>query len=195
MCLALHRRLQTQDVVSKWMNEIVLHCPLCSKTSDSVPHLFFECDYSKRVWESIKGKIIMDSATCDWDDIIGKLKLMHSKNNIKSILRKAGVAPCVYAIWRERNLRIFQDKKRTEEVVTKEITEDIKWKLSGFTVKKSKDVSIVYEDWDIRPSYAKMMCDGWNRECVKDEPSWSIQHIIIGGEATGWNEGSNEKEM
>ncbi|GKC01404.1 RNA-directed DNA polymerase, eukaryota, reverse transcriptase zinc-binding domain protein [Tanacetum coccineum] len=129
MWLALHRRLQTQDVLSKWINVNVLHCPLCSKTSDSVPHLIFECDYSKR------------------------LKLMHYKNNIKSILRKVGVAACVYAIWRERNLRIFQDMQRP--VVTKEITEDIKWKLSSFIVKRSKVVSEVYEDWNTRPSYAK----------------------------------------
>ncbi|GJQ89910.1 RNA-directed DNA polymerase, eukaryota, reverse transcriptase zinc-binding domain protein [Tanacetum coccineum] len=111
------------------------------KTTDCVADMIEE-----RRWkwpsECLESKIMMDSATCDWDDIIGKLKLMHSKNNIKSILRKVGV----YAIWREMNLRIFQDKKRTEEVVTKEITEDIKWKLLGFTVKKSKDVSIVYED-------------------------------------------------
>ncbi|GJX32066.1 hypothetical protein Tco_0241921 [Tanacetum coccineum] len=94
---------------------------------DSMNHLFFECCYSKKVWEAIKGKIMM-----------GKVNF------------------CVYTIWREKNLRIFQDKKRSEDMILKELMENIKWKLSSLIVKKSQAVSKVYEEWDINPSY---MCN------------------------------------
>nr|GEV84795.1 RNA-directed DNA polymerase, eukaryota, reverse transcriptase zinc-binding domain protein [Tanacetum cinerariifolium] len=119
------------------------------------PYLFTIVIYSKKVWDAIKGRTMLDKEKCEWDDIIGKVRVMHSKNNIKNILSKIGVAAYVYAIWRERNLRIFQDKKRNEDVLIREVTEDIKWKLASSTVKKSKVVSKVYEEWEVRPSYTK----------------------------------------
>ncbi|GKB02678.1 probable L-cysteine desulfhydrase, chloroplastic [Tanacetum coccineum] len=106
------------------------------------------------IWDSIKGKIMMHNAPCIWEEIIEKLNMMHSKNNIKSIISKIGVAACVYAIWKERNIRIFQGKERSDAVIVKEISEDIKWKLASLTVKKSKAIAKVYNDWDIKPNYA-----------------------------------------
>ncbi|GJR45485.1 RNA-directed DNA polymerase, eukaryota, reverse transcriptase zinc-binding domain protein [Tanacetum coccineum] len=125
MWLALHKRLQTHDVMAKWMTGTTFKCSLCKQTSDYVQHLFFQRSYSKKVWNDIKGKILLDSTTCEWSDMIGKIQNMHCKNNIKSILSKVGIAACVYNIWKERNLRTFQN-----------ITRD--------------DV-----DWDVNPVYTK----------------------------------------
>ncbi|GJT28060.1 hypothetical protein Tco_0908335 [Tanacetum coccineum] len=79
---------------------------------------------------------------------------MHYNNSIKSILTKIGLAACVYNIWRERNLRIFQNAKRKEEDIAKIIMEDIKWKLASLTVKKSKSAVKIYKKWDINPVYS-----------------------------------------
>ncbi|GKC05344.1 RNA-directed DNA polymerase, eukaryota, reverse transcriptase zinc-binding domain protein [Tanacetum coccineum] len=122
------------------------------KTNDSVPHLFFECAYSMEIWDSIKGKIMMHNAPCIWEEIIKKLNMMHSKNNIKSIISKIGVAACgLAALW---------------EV-----------KRSKFIWMYHKEGLVIVKGIDL----GRVVCDGWNRECVKDEPSWSIQHTTTGG--------------
>ncbi|GJW50193.1 RNA-directed DNA polymerase, eukaryota, reverse transcriptase zinc-binding domain protein [Tanacetum coccineum] len=123
-------------------------------TSDSVQHLFFECCFSKKIWNEIKGRILLNTTNCEWVDIISKTQDMHYNNNIKSILTKIGLAACVYNIWREMNLRIFQNAKRREEDIAKIIMEDIKWKLANLTVKKSKSVVNIYKEWDINPVYS-----------------------------------------
>ncbi|GJS95320.1 hypothetical protein Tco_0802288 [Tanacetum coccineum] len=81
---------------------------------------------------------MLENVNWEWDNIIGKMQTMHCKNNLKSILSKIGVAACVYNIWRERNIRFFQDKKGSEDVIIREIIEDIKWKLSSFIVTEPK---------------------------------------------------------
>ncbi|GJR62664.1 probable L-cysteine desulfhydrase, chloroplastic [Tanacetum coccineum] len=90
--LALQKRLQTHDVLSKWMIGVSHNCSLCT---------------------------------------------------------------CVYNIWRERNLRTFQNEKRNEADITKVIIDDIKWKLANLTVKKSKNVIKIYKEWDISPVFNK----------------------------------------
>ncbi|GKA65021.1 hypothetical protein Tco_0764728 [Tanacetum coccineum] len=70
--------------------------------------------YSRKVRDAIKGMILLGKEKYKWNDIIGELMNMHCKNNINSVLSKVGIAACVYAIWRERNMRIFQDEKRNE---------------------------------------------------------------------------------
>nr|GEV21696.1 RNA-directed DNA polymerase, eukaryota, reverse transcriptase zinc-binding domain protein [Tanacetum cinerariifolium]GEV91515.1 RNA-directed DNA polymerase, eukaryota, reverse transcriptase zinc-binding domain protein [Tanacetum cinerariifolium] len=50
--------------------------------------------YSKKAWDAIKGRTMLDKAES-----------------------------YVYAIWREMNLRIFQDKKRNEDVLIREVKE------------------------------------------------------------------------
>ncbi|GKD96194.1 RNA-directed DNA polymerase, eukaryota, reverse transcriptase zinc-binding domain protein [Tanacetum coccineum] len=49
MWLALHGRLQTHDIMAKWNTGFNLSCSLCDETSDSISHLFFQCNYLKKV--------------------------------------------------------------------------------------------------------------------------------------------------
>ena len=63
-------------------------CTLCGQCNDSVQHLFFQCPYSKKIWNNLKGMFYMDQANEDWDDIIDIILAMNCKNNIKSIMSK-----------------------------------------------------------------------------------------------------------
>ncbi|PWA48893.1 hypothetical protein CTI12_AA486780 [Artemisia annua] len=107
-----------------------LTCALCGHGCDSVPHLSFQCKYSHKFWSSIKGMFYMDQTGDD----------MHQNNNIKSVMSKIGTAACVYNVWHERNMRLFQDKYIDEITLIKMVKEEIKWKLLSLNVKKSDAV-------------------------------------------------------
>ncbi|GJS48607.1 hypothetical protein Tco_0598728 [Tanacetum coccineum] len=91
---------------------------LCGKEGDYVQNLFFQCDYSRK-----------------------KLKC---KNNIMGVIKKVSIAVVVYNIWRERNLKTFQQKKRDEDAIIKIVKDDVKWKLASLKVKKSSAVTKVF---------------------------------------------------
>ena len=53
-----------------WNNDIGMKCPLCKKVNDSHNHLFFECEYSKNIWEKLKGKMEHSWLSNTWDTLI-----------------------------------------------------------------------------------------------------------------------------
>ncbi|GKD99509.1 hypothetical protein Tco_1387493, partial [Tanacetum coccineum] len=165
--------LQTQEIMAKWMNGQSLKCSLCNLTSDSIYHLFFDCCYSKKVWETTKRKIMLENVNWEWDNIIGKMQTMHCKNNLKSILSKIGVAACVYNIWREMNIRFFQDKKRNEDVTIREIIEDIKWKCSLCNLTSD---SIYHLFFDC--CYSKKVWETTKRKIMLENVNWEWDNII-----------------
>ncbi|GJY32854.1 RNA-directed DNA polymerase, eukaryota, reverse transcriptase zinc-binding domain protein [Tanacetum coccineum] len=118
---------KTHDIMAKWNNEVNLSCSLCEECSDYVPHLFFQCRFSRKVWDAVKGVIKLDQANHEWTNITEQLqKWMYHKEGLS--IEKG--------IW------------------------------SGWTV-----------------------YDGWNRECVKDEPSWSTQYTVKGENGAPWGKG------
>ncbi|GKD58425.1 hypothetical protein Tco_1295934 [Tanacetum coccineum] len=66
------------------------------------------------------------------------------KKNIWTIVKKLVFAATTYFLWQERNIRLFQKVKRTEEELGKVIEEAIKIKLSGLRVTESSSVRELY---------------------------------------------------
>ncbi|GKB96202.1 putative reverse transcriptase domain-containing protein [Tanacetum coccineum] len=57
MWLVAKRRLKTQDLLRQWdinRTNQIFQCSLCDGQPDSHEHLFFECVFSKQVWDSLK---------------------------------------------------------------------------------------------------------------------------------------------
>ncbi|GJT83581.1 reverse transcriptase zinc-binding domain-containing protein [Tanacetum coccineum] len=157
MWLALHGRLQTHDIMAKWNNNITLSCSLCDECNDSVTHLFFQCRYSKKVWNVIKAVINLDQINHEWKDIIEHLQSLNRENNIKSILKKIGVTVCVYMIWNVRNSRAFKNGSKDEETIIRIIKDEIRKKLASLSVKRYVAVKRVFEEWGLNPNY----CQGY----------------------------------
>ncbi|XP_071688031.1 uncharacterized protein [Rutidosis leptorrhynchoides] len=87
-------------------NNQVLVCPLCGVCSDSLAHLFFECSFSRDVWQ----KVLLLSAIAthtDWMLISNELAT-GPINSAYVVVSKLMFAACVYFIWQERNSRIFK---------------------------------------------------------------------------------------
>ncbi|GJX90860.1 reverse transcriptase domain, reverse transcriptase zinc-binding domain protein [Tanacetum coccineum] len=141
---ALHNRLQTQERMAKWYTHGALLCRLCTNCQDSIKHLFFQCQFSVKVWSYIKGELDVQRAPNDCQLIIQMMIQDMCNDSIKGVLGRIGVAACVYFIWRERNSRIFQKVKMKEEDIISCIKEEIKWKLLSLKVKDTDSVRKVF---------------------------------------------------
>ncbi|GJX81464.1 reverse transcriptase zinc-binding domain-containing protein [Tanacetum coccineum] len=138
--LAIQERLTTQDKVRKWGSYDLMMCPLCSNDMDSHNHLFFECEFSNKLWNMVKRRIEYHSSGQNWQDIITELSTLQNGNTIGSIIRRLCFAACVYLIWQERNNRIFKNEKRSNESLFIILNDTIKWRLSSLKFKSSQAV-------------------------------------------------------
>ncbi|GJX41980.1 hypothetical protein Tco_0256970 [Tanacetum coccineum] len=118
----------------------------------------------KEAWKSVrteypksnvKAMIKLDQVNNEWNDIIEHLQSSNKHNNIRSILKKIGVAACIYMIWNERNPRTFRKGSRDEETLIKIVKDEIRWKLASLNVKRTAAVKKVFDEWGINSSYCQ----------------------------------------
>nr|XP_043618991.1 uncharacterized protein LOC122590873 [Erigeron canadensis] len=148
--LAIQGRLLTQDKIEKWQQDCNLKCPFCQEGADSHEHLFFQCHYSKKIWEHMRGMTQMVNIGTRMEDSVQEIGDKNVQNNISVIISKLVLAASVYNIWRERNLRIFKKEKRNEEELCRIIKDNVRFKLFALKVKMSKRVMEMAAIWNLR---------------------------------------------
>ncbi|GJV03207.1 hypothetical protein Tco_1336776, partial [Tanacetum coccineum] len=63
-------------------------------------HLFFQCQYANQFWAKAKSKIGVNFDDMNWNDLINFVSNLYNGNSINSVVRRLGIAACVYLIWR-----------------------------------------------------------------------------------------------
>ncbi|XP_060210458.1 uncharacterized protein LOC132637380 [Lycium barbarum] len=122
MWLQLQNRLMTMDRLDKWGMQVDLQCVLCSKHNETRDHLFLHCEYSLFVWHKIKHWLQLNMfINTNWEQhlrwVVASSK---GKTQAAQIFRLA-YAETIYALWIERNQRVFDKKTRPWSIVAKEI--------------------------------------------------------------------------
>ncbi|GJS41728.1 RNA-directed DNA polymerase, eukaryota, reverse transcriptase zinc-binding domain protein [Tanacetum coccineum] len=147
--LAIQKRLMTQDKLLIWRPNDDFKCALCNKCPDSHNHLFFTCDFSKRIWNELLKMLNVRLCGC-WDQIIDEMKALPANRNIWSIVRRLVCCASVYYIWQERNNRLFKNEKRDNNTILNTAKETLGMKLIGIKVKESRTVKEVEERWNVK---------------------------------------------
>ncbi|GJZ73668.1 reverse transcriptase zinc-binding domain-containing protein [Tanacetum coccineum] len=142
----------TCDRMTKWGSYDVNMCMLCKCNSESHEHLFFKCEFSEAIWKVMKGKMQFHCTAAKWDDIIEEFARTPNSNIIWSIVRRLCLAATVYAIWNERNYKIFREVTSSWEVVIEKICDTVRMKLMGLKVKNSTAVQLVSKRWNVMMS-------------------------------------------
>ncbi|CAA7031785.1 unnamed protein product [Microthlaspi erraticum] len=98
----------TKDRLIRWGMTVSDVCPLCSVEQESHQHLFFSCTFSREVWLFFVSRIGNDNPPHNLTDVVDYL--LHppsTRNRHSQLILKLLFQQIVYAIWRERNARIF----------------------------------------------------------------------------------------
>jgi hypothetical protein len=110
----------------KWNHNDDMNFPMLTKCSDSHEHLFFQCEFTNKVWMFMKNNCNCESMSNKWDSIISEVSQIP---NINNILKRIVINTIVYYFWNERNCRLFRDSKLEAEPVSKAICENVRLKL------------------------------------------------------------------
>nr|XP_043625583.1 uncharacterized protein LOC122597008 [Erigeron canadensis] len=183
--LVMRRRLKTQDLLQQWdvstSNASPL-CSLCGHVADSHDHLFFECDFSSKVWDSLKIKAELQGTSHEWKSIITNMSGRASSNSIANVVSKLLLAATTYYVWQERNQRLFGSNRRTTHQLVDAIVHTVRLKLMTCRFKKTRRVERFLSAWDLPVSLLCCMdCleeiflnpnapEGVNDEFVYEEP-------------------------
>ncbi|GJU28610.1 reverse transcriptase domain, reverse transcriptase zinc-binding domain protein [Tanacetum coccineum] len=149
MWMAVQGRLNTQERLLKWYPGKKMVFQLCGGCPDLLNHLFFECNYSIKIWNDLKKASDQDSLPDRWEDIISTLTTQRHNKSIKSVLKRLTMAACVYYIWLERNRRIFTNDKKNNNVIAAEIFSHLRLKLVSLTVKRTTQVEEISKKWRV----------------------------------------------
>jgi hypothetical protein len=107
--MAMRGRLKTKDRISKWFNVTSVLCSLCNNDDETHGHLFFQCEFSKRVWDNLKPLCKLEDISCIWAEVVSGISIRIANNSIWSVIQCLVFGAAVYFLWQERNVRIFQN--------------------------------------------------------------------------------------
>ncbi|GJZ13757.1 hypothetical protein Tco_0548987 [Tanacetum coccineum] len=144
--LVIQRKLKTQDMLRQWdVSNSNLHmlCPLCDSTPDSHEHLFFECNFSSRVWDKLKEFTGTPNIPSDLNAIVDFIYPFTKMSSFRSVACKLVFAASSYFIWQERNFRLFKKIKRNPYQIVEMIKSSIHLKLLTCTFKQTVNGAIV----------------------------------------------------
>ncbi|GKA68670.1 putative RNA-directed DNA polymerase [Tanacetum coccineum] len=140
MWLAVHGRLRTQDLMGVWDKNDGLRCVFCKMVPDSHNHLFFECEFPRKIWYSLKDLVRLDHAPFSWSHIIEFMLKRPINKSIWSILQRLLLGASIYFVWQERNLRMFQNKERPMDVLVNMIKESVRLRVMSLSLNYSAQV-------------------------------------------------------
>nr|GEX45278.1 RNA-directed DNA polymerase, eukaryota, reverse transcriptase zinc-binding domain protein [Tanacetum cinerariifolium] len=146
--LAILSRLRTHDILNCWKRDDDLSCVFCKEGPDSHNHLFFECDFPKEVWCRLKDLVRLNHAPNSWNNIVSYLLSRPINKSIWSILQRLWLGATVYIVWQERNLRMFQNRSRTVDVVCNIVKDVVRLRILSLSLNPSIQVYEATELWN-----------------------------------------------
>lgn len=120
--LLLHDKLLTREVmVTRCFNIQDSSCPLCTSCDfETAHHLFFECTYSKRIWDNIASAVGCNVVVRG--DSVGQVWRMSGarfRRNLGTRTRWQNLfSSACWSIWRFRNCRVFEGRIQHVDMVT-----------------------------------------------------------------------------
>ncbi|KAL2224544.1 UNVERIFIED_CONTAM: hypothetical protein Sindi_3022100 [Sesamum indicum] len=126
--LAIQDKLATTD--KPWLAHLG-PCVLCNEgLTETHAHLFFQCRFSRRCLPEIR-------------------RTRWRGKHIINMSYRALLAACVYHIWKERNLRRFDNTERTPTTIALLIIEDIRQRIHSISLSRSVSTHALFRLWRI----------------------------------------------
>ena len=131
--LSYHERLKTKQRLKRVGVVEDNRCPLCDSQTETIEHLFFNCDFSCQCVEALK----------HWLGVTWSIKNMndlHRKRRMPKTQWRLTVAifcNLIYAIWNVRNEAVWQKKVSRIQTVVETIKIDFKIRFSSIILNES----------------------------------------------------------
>lgn len=106
--LALQGRLATHEMLRRWHITVPDFCAVCNIEAETIDHLFFKCPLSAQLWQKALTVMQMSRAIRTWEEEWQIAVAAARKNSSRSRLYVQFFTEVVYAIWLNRNSKVFR---------------------------------------------------------------------------------------
>lgn len=139
--LIMQQRLLTRDRMLRFGMSTSPACVLCATGMESHPHMFNECTYTRIVLSACPVRV-----STRWSDFSRGQFLVNNCTQIEKKTAFLYIAAAFFAIWKERNNRIFQNLRCNPTGLIAQIKTKVRDKLytcSDFRRRARADYSII----------------------------------------------------
>lgn len=109
----MHSELLTKDKLQRRGIQTDMLCVFCSNVNETLGHLFFECVALRNTWKKLMvniGRFNSSSSTAnEWNNLKNQTGSRRIKGRILNYVLKKYVS----AMWRERNVNLFNSSNVT----------------------------------------------------------------------------------
>ena len=106
-------------------------CIFCGLQTETHEHLFFECQFSRIVWQTINAKAIIHWPYLPWQNLLSwTTSNYYKKTDIQHFIARLVLSTTVYLLWYERNTRIFSHQFKAAPTISKEVYQLIRTYLA-----------------------------------------------------------------
>ncbi|XP_039007790.1 uncharacterized protein LOC120135602 [Hibiscus syriacus] len=143
-------RLPTRSRLISFGLNVESLCLLCNRGEETRGHLFFQCEFSSRLWFVSLSACGFRRSVLIWGLELDWMCCMTRGCSLPALVLRLAWNDCIYMLWRERNERVFGRAKSSVEEVFKRFQEIVRLKLSG-RVKQRQLLrhSALCESWDL----------------------------------------------
>ncbi|GJY70761.1 hypothetical protein Tco_0474464 [Tanacetum coccineum] len=115
---------------------------------------------------------------------MSKLRLWERLKGMAKLEHRLVLGAFVYYIWQERNMRLFEEVKRTGEEIFKLVVESVRLRIMGLKLKTTKDVIEASKECN------RVFMEGlWKWYTMDRWPIWTVEKSALknlGPWKTGW---------
>ncbi|KAL2228627.1 UNVERIFIED_CONTAM: hypothetical protein Sindi_1842400 [Sesamum indicum] len=145
--LAIQEKLPTTD--KPWLNHLG-GCILCNDDiAETHTHLFFRCRFNRRCLTAVREQIQFAWPNREWARDVEWASRKWRGKHIVNVAYRALLGACIYHIWRERNLRRFEQTHRPAHVLALCILDDIRQRILSINLSWSISTYALYRLWHI----------------------------------------------
>ena len=127
--LTFRDHLATRDRLSTWGIQVSPDCMLCGDENETKNHLFFDCCFSREVWNSFFDQSSLNPPNT-FEGVEAWLRSSAVSKELKPLVLLIFQAT-IYFLWKERNSRLHTSSSKPSQVVIKEIQLQIRARLLG----------------------------------------------------------------
>lgn len=128
--IAIQGRLSTGERMKMWNENVDTTCVLCQEPLETRDHLFFECSYSKQIWENLMKGVMRDRYTTKWDEIVEILTKDAGWGKMELFIARYIWQSAIHAIWRERNGRKHDEPPRPMTLLIKHLDKNMRNRIT-----------------------------------------------------------------
>ncbi|KAL6509176.1 hypothetical protein OROGR_022486 [Orobanche gracilis] len=119
--MALRGRLATKDRMIRFDSSIDPICSFCSQEPEDLNHLLFCCVETRNMWSSLLSWYGLHCTAGTWEEVVIFACQNAKGKRPRNPIFKTVFTEFVYAVWMERNRRIFQNSQRTQIFLIREV--------------------------------------------------------------------------